>query len=111
MHRTFGRPGVRRASFTAARRFQQLVRDDSKRETWATSSGKTFPTPAFESALLKRQALDALDAARRNSAPNGGGDGSKTDRKAPDESDIDAVVEVSDDLTSQSAVERVAPSR
>src|SRR5512134_1501163 len=24
----------------------------------------------------KRQALDALDAARRNSAPNGGGDGS-----------------------------------
>src|SRR5688572_24554642 len=50
----------------------------------------------------KRQALDALDAARRNSAPNGGGDGSKNNREAPDEGDIDALVEVSDGFTSQS---------
>ena len=61
----------------------------------------------------KRQALDALDAARRNAAPNGNGDGdsSKGKKEAPDEGGIDALVEVPDDLTSQSAVERVAPSR
>jgi hypothetical protein len=52
----------------------------------------------------KRQALDALDAARRNAAPNGNGDGdsSKGKEEAPDEGGIDALVEVSDDLTSQS---------
>ena len=52
----------------------------------------------------KRQALDALDAARRNAAPNGNGDGdgSKGNEEAPDEGGIDALVEVSDDLTSQS---------
>jgi hypothetical protein len=50
----------------------------------------------------KRQALDALDAARGNSAPNRGGDGSKNNGEAPDEGDIDALVEVSDELTSQS---------
>ena len=49
----------------------------------------------------KRQALDALDAARRNSAPNGGGNG-KNNGEAPDEDGIDALVEVSDELTSQS---------
>ena len=63
----------------------------------------------------KRQALDALDAARRNSAPNGDGDGSKSNGEAPDEGDIDALVEVSDDahvtVTSQSAVERVSALR
>jgi hypothetical protein len=52
----------------------------------------------------KRQALDALDAARRQAAPtgNGDGDGSKGDEEAPDEGGIDALVEVSDELTSQS---------
>src|SRR5512145_801712 len=41
----------------------------------------------------KRQALDALDAARRSTADNGDG---------ADQTEIPAVVEVSDDLTSQS---------
>jgi hypothetical protein len=52
----------------------------------------------------KRQALDALDAARRNAAPNGNGDGKsgKGNEEAPDEGGIDALVEVSDKLTSQS---------
>jgi hypothetical protein len=52
----------------------------------------------------KRQALDALDAARRNAAPNrnGDGDSSKGKEEAPDEGAIDALVEVPDDLTSQS---------
>src|SRR5688572_29235375 len=50
----------------------------------------------------KRQALDALDAARRKATPNGDGDGSKANEEAPDEGDIDALVEVSDELTSQS---------
>ena len=52
----------------------------------------------------KRQALDALDAARRNAAPNGNGDGdsSKGKEEAPDEGGIDALVEVSGELTSQS---------
>jgi hypothetical protein len=65
----------------------------------------------------KRQALDALDAARRNAGPNGNGDGdsSKGNEEAPDQGGIDALVEVSDELTSQStsqsAVERVAASR
>jgi DNA-binding PadR family transcriptional regulator len=61
----------------------------------------------------KRQALDALDAARRNAAPNGNGDGdsSKRNEEAPDEGGIDALVEVSGELTSQSAVERVSALR
>jgi hypothetical protein len=61
----------------------------------------------------KLQALDALDAARRNAAPNGNGsgDGSKGDEEAPGEGGIDALVEVSDERTSQSAVERVSASR
>jgi transposase len=50
----------------------------------------------------KRQALDALDAARRNSAPHRGEDGSKHNGEAPDEGDIDALVEVPDEFTSQS---------
>ena len=52
----------------------------------------------------KRQALDALDAARRNAAPNGNGDGKsgKGNEEAPDEGGIDALVEVPDKLTSQS---------
>jgi hypothetical protein len=52
----------------------------------------------------KRQALDALDAARRSTVPNGNGDGhgSKGNEDGPDEGGIDALVEVSDDLTSQS---------
>ena len=52
----------------------------------------------------KRQALDALDAARRNAArhENGDGDSSKGKEEAPDEGGIDALVEVPDDLTSQS---------
>jgi hypothetical protein len=52
----------------------------------------------------KRQALDALDAARRNAAPNGNGDGnsSKSNEDGPDEGGIDALVEVSGELTSQS---------
>jgi hypothetical protein len=51
----------------------------------------------------KRQALDALDAARRNTAPHGNGDGdsSKVKEEAPAEGGIDAVAEVSDELTSQ----------
>ena len=52
----------------------------------------------------KRQALDPLDAARRNAAPDGNGDGdsSKGKEEAPDEGGIDALVEVSDEFTSQS---------
>jgi len=45
----------------------------------------------------KRQALDALDAARRSTAHNGDGNGD-----GAGETEIPAVVEVSDDLTSQS---------
>ena len=57
----------------------------------------------------KRQALDALDAARRNAAPNGNGDGdsSKGKEEGADEGGADVLVGVSDELTSQSAVERV----
>ena len=52
----------------------------------------------------KRQALDALDAARRSGAPNGDGDGNKSKGKehAPDEGGIDALVEMPDEFTSQS---------
>src|SRR5437773_11092915 len=50
----------------------------------------------------KRQALDALDAARRSSTESGDGDGNGNGNgEAPEEGGIDAVVEVSDDLTSQ----------
>ena len=57
----------------------------------------------------KRQALDALDAARRGEAGNGNaGNG---DGKAANAAEIETVVEVSDDLTSQSAVERVSALR
>jgi hypothetical protein len=49
----------------------------------------------------KRLALDALDAARRATTSNGNGAGQNG-------YEIEAVVEVSDELTSQSAVERVA---
>jgi hypothetical protein len=49
----------------------------------------------------KRQALDALEAARRGAAGNGDGNGNGN-REASDEGDIDALVEVSDELTSQS---------
>jgi DNA-binding PadR family transcriptional regulator len=45
----------------------------------------------------KRQALDALDAARRSTAHNGDGNGD-----GADQTEIPAIVEVSDDLTSQS---------
>jgi hypothetical protein len=45
----------------------------------------------------KRQALDALDAARRSTAHNGDGNGD-----GADQTEIATVVEVSDDLTSQS---------
>ena len=45
----------------------------------------------------KRQALDALDQARRATAGNGNGNQNEADDAA-----IEAVVEVSDDLTSQS---------
>jgi integrase len=47
----------------------------------------------------KRQALDALDAARRSTAHNGDGNGNADDA---DQKEIPAIVEVSDDLTSQS---------
>jgi hypothetical protein len=51
----------------------------------------------------KRQALDALDAARRSSTENGDGDSNGNGNgEAPEEGGIDAVVEVSDELTSQS---------
>ncbi len=51
----------------------------------------------------KRQALDALDAARRAAATNGDGDDKGNGNgEAQDEGDIDALVEVSDELTSQS---------
>jgi len=51
----------------------------------------------------KRQALDALDAARRNTAPNGNSDGhGRGNEDGPDQGGIDALVEVSDELTSQS---------
>jgi hypothetical protein len=52
----------------------------------------------------KRQALDALDAARRNAAPNGNGDGDsgKGKEEPRDEGGIDALVEVSAEFTSQS---------
>ena len=45
----------------------------------------------------KRQALDALDAARRSTVHNGDGNGD-----GANETEIPAIVEVSDDLTSQS---------
>jgi hypothetical protein len=45
----------------------------------------------------KRQALDALDAARRSTAHNGEGNGN-----VANETEIQTVVEVGDDLTSQS---------
>jgi hypothetical protein len=45
----------------------------------------------------KRQALDALDAARRSTAGNGNGG-----EKAKNDEEIPAIVEVSDDLASQS---------
>ena len=45
----------------------------------------------------KRQALDALDAARRDATGNGNGG-----EKAKNDEEIPAIVEVSDDLTSQS---------
>jgi hypothetical protein len=45
----------------------------------------------------KRQALDALDAARRATEHNGGGNGDGTN-----ETELQTVVEVGDDLTSQS---------
>jgi hypothetical protein len=48
----------------------------------------------------KRQALDALDAARRSTAHNGDGNGNGDG--GADETEIPAIVEVSDDLTSQS---------
>ncbi len=61
----------------------------------------------------KRQALDALDAARRNDAPNGDGDGDSSKRKeeAPDEGRIDALIWLSGGLTSQSAVEWLSALR
>ena len=65
----------------------------------------------------KRQALDALDAARRKAAPNGNGDrdSRKGNEEGADEGGIDALVEISDGLnvtvTSQSAVERLSALR
>ena len=57
----------------------------------------------------KRQAVDALDAARRSEAANGtAGNGNG---EAANAAEIETVVEVSDDLTSQSAVERVPALR
>ena len=50
----------------------------------------------------KRQALDALNTARRKTAPGGDGNGRKTNGEASDGGDIDALVEVSDELTSRS---------
>ncbi len=52
----------------------------------------------------KRQALDALDTARRQAASNENGDGdrSKANEDGPDEGGIDALVEMPDHLTSQS---------
>ena len=59
----------------------------------------------------QRQALDALDTTRRKAAAKGNGDGgskgndgdgSKGNEDAPDEGGIAALVDVSDDLTSQS---------
>ena len=49
----------------------------------------------------KRQALDAPDAPQRETA---NGDGAN-------QAEIETVIDVADDLTSQSAVERVAPAR
>jgi hypothetical protein len=53
----------------------------------------------------KRQALDALDAARR-STHNGDGNGD-----GANETEIPAIVEVSDDLTSQSRHSLVCRAR
>ena len=52
----------------------------------------------------KRQALDARDAARRTEAGNGNGNGYN-------EAGIETVVEVPDELTSPSAVERVSAGK
>ena len=54
----------------------------------------------------KRQALDALDLARRREAGNG--DAGNGDSEVANAAEIETVVEVSDDLTSQSAVRRCA---
>jgi integrase len=54
----------------------------------------------------KRQALDALDQAGRAASGNGNGNQNEANDAA-----IEAVVEVSDELTSQSAVERVSALR
>ncbi len=54
----------------------------------------------------KRQALDPLDQARRAAAGSGNGNQNEADDAA-----VEAVVEVSGELTSQSAVERIPALR
>ncbi|HUQ73059.1 MAG TPA: hypothetical protein VM165_26250 [Planctomycetaceae bacterium] len=55
----------------------------------------------------KRQALDALDAARRSPAHNGDGNGDG----GANQTEIPTIVEVSDDLTSQFAFAGLAAFR
>jgi hypothetical protein len=85
------------------------------RNTKTSACGSTFLS--YIRIDAKRQALDALDAARRSAGPSGNGDGdsSKGEEEAPDEGGIDAfdrgVRRAHGTVTSQSAVERVSASR
>ena len=54
----------------------------------------------------KRQALDALDAARRSTAHNGDGN-----TNGADQTGIPAIVEVSDDVTSEFGFARIPACR
>jgi hypothetical protein len=89
----------------AARTPAELGATSNKRDCCARL--RSAQTTAHSSHIridVTRQALDALDAAWRNAAPNrnGDGDSSKGKEEAPDEGGIDALVEVPDDFTSQS---------
>jgi hypothetical protein len=57
----------------------------------------------------KRQALDALDAARRGEAGNG--NAANGNEEAANAAEIETVVEVSDEVTSQFDFERISASR
>ena len=77
---------------------------------WSFPRGAIWSRRSHIRIDAKRQALDALDAARRSTAHNGDGNGD-----GGDQAEIPAIVEVSDDLnvtvTSQFGFARIAPCR